>query len=120
MAVLEGVAPAQRIGAGLLFLFIALGVLVVQPAGPTVSGILAGINLLMSAAFLLTVGRDTTAEPTYDVGFWLLAVVVALAMYLGTGLLIAGEVDIFQLLVFIIGFGLVLGILAELRHRLTA
>lgn len=119
MAILEDVDPRQRVGAGLLFLIIALGVLVVQPAGPPLSAILASVNLPFSAFFLVTVGRDTTSEPSYDVGFWLLAVVVALGMYLVTGLLITGAVDTFQVLVFIIGFGLVLGVLAELREKLT-
>lgn len=118
MAILEKVDPKQRIGAGLLFLIIGLGILVVQPAEPIVTAILAGVNLLLSALFLVTVGRDTTTEPAYDVGFWLLAVLVALAMYLGASLLITGDMDTVQLLVFIIGFGLVLGFLAELREKL--
>lgn len=119
MAVFEDAEPEQRVGAGLLFLIIAMGVLVVQPATPIITAVIAGVNLLISAVFLMTVGRDTTENPGYDVGFWLLAVTVALAMYLFTTLLAADTIEVFQVLVFIIGFGLVLGILAELREKLT-
>lgn len=118
MAFLEDVEPRQRVGAGLLFLIIAVGVLVVQPATPILTAIVASINLLFSALFLVTVGRDTTTA-TYDVGFWLLSIVVALAAYLLTAIVLAGTIDLFQVLVFTIGFGLVLGLLAELRAKLT-
>jgi hypothetical protein len=118
MALLEDVEPRQRVGAGLLFLIIAMGVLVVQPATPILTAIIASINLLFSALFLLTVGRDTTTA-TYDVGFWLLSIVVALAAYLSTTIVLTGTIDLFQALVFTIGFGLVLGLLAELRANLT-
>jgi hypothetical protein len=118
MALLEDVEPRQRVGAGLLFLIIAMGVLVVQPATPILTATIASVNLLFSALFLLTVGRDTTTA-TYDVGFWLLSIVVALAAYLLTTIVLTGSIDLFQVLVFTIGFGLVLGLLAELRAKLT-
>lgn len=119
MVIFEGVEPEQRVGAGFLFLIIAMGVLVVQPATPIITAVIAGINLLFSATFLITAGQDTTENPAYDVGFWLLSVIVALAMYLFTTLLLTATLDIFQTLVFIIGFGLILGLLAELRAKLT-
>ncbi|TMT80232.1 hypothetical protein E2L06_18420 [Haloterrigena sp. H1] len=119
MAIFEDMEPERRVGAGLLFLIIAMGVLVVQPATPIITAVIASINLLISATFLITVGRDTTEKPAYDVGFWLLSVIVALAMYLFTTLLLTGTLYIFQVLVFIIGFGLILGFLAELRAKLT-
>ena len=119
MAFLETVAPERRIGAGLFFLIIAMGILVVQPVSPLLTGVLAIITLLASAVFFVTVGRDTTSEPAYDVGFWLLSVVTALGMYLATGFVLEGDVDTVGLLVFVIGFGLVLGVLAELRAKLT-
>ncbi|TKR24939.1 hypothetical protein [Natronomonas salsuginis] len=118
MALLGDVEPRQRVGAGLLFLIIAMGVLVVQPATPVLTATIASINLLFSALFLLTVGRDTTTA-TYDVGFWLLSIVVALAVYLSTTIVLTGTIDLFQVLVFTIVFGLVLGLLAELRANLT-
>ncbi|MFC7116536.1 hypothetical protein ACFQH2_18505 [Natronoarchaeum sp. GCM10025703] len=79
MAVFREIDVRQRVGAGFLFLIIAIALLVTQPADQVLSAILAGINLLISAFFLVTVGRDTTEEPTYDVGLWLLSMVVALS-----------------------------------------
>jgi len=119
MAIFEDVEPERRVGAGLLFLGIAMGVLVVQPATPMITAVIASTNLLISTIFLITVGRDTTETPAYDVGFWLLAVIVALVMYILTTLLLAGTLYIFQVLAFVIGFGLSLGVLAELRAKLT-
>lgn len=118
MAIFEDVDPTQRVGAGLLFLIIAMGVLVVRPATTSLTAVLAIVNLLISALFLITVGRDTTAEPAYDVGFWLLSLVVGLATYLFTTLLLTGSVNTLQVLVFIITFALVLGFLAEVRAKL--
>ena len=87
----------KRVGAGLLFLIVAIAVLVVQPAESAVTVAVAGLNLLLSALFLLTVGRDTVEDPGYDVGFWLLAMVVALGMYLVAALVGPGEIDLFSL-----------------------
>jgi hypothetical protein len=119
MVTISTVDVEQRLGAGLLFLLIAVAVLFLQPAAPVLTAVIAGLNLLLSAGFLLTVGRDTADEPSYDVGFWLLAMVVALGMYLAVTLGLTGEVDTFRLLLFIIGFGIILGVLADLRARVT-
>ncbi len=108
----------QRLGAGFLFLVIALAVLVVQPGSQVLTAVIAGLNLLISAVFLLTVGRDITDKPTYDVGFWLLSMVIALGMYLVSTIGFSDTSDLGQVLVFIIGFGLLLGIGAELRGRI--
>lgn len=109
---------SQCLGAGFLFLAIALAVLVVKPGSQIVTAVVAGFNLLISAIFLLTVGRDISDEPTYDVGYWLLSIVFALAMFLVSTIGLSDAGDLTQLLVFIIGFGLLLGIGAEVRLRM--
>lgn len=119
MAPFSDMSVKQRLGAGLLFLVIALGVLVTRPWEPMIIAVIAGLSLLISAVFFLTVGRDTVEDTGYDMGFWLLAVVTATAAYIGAGFGIRGEIDTPEFLVFIIGFGILLGLLAEIRDRIS-
>lgn len=119
MALFSDMDVEKRLGAGLLFLIIALGVLVTRPWEPMLVGAVAGLNLLISAVFLLTVGRDTVEDTGYDMGFWLLALATATAAYIGAGFGIRGEIDTTEFLVFIIGFGILLGLLAEIRGRIS-
>lgn len=68
---------------------------------------------------ILTVGRDTVEDTGYDMGFWLLALVTATAAYIAATLGIRGELDTTEFLVFILGFGILLGFLAEIRGRIV-
>lgn len=119
MAIFADIDAQQRIKAGLLFLLVAVMTLYTQPAGEVLSAVIAGINLLISTLFLVSVGRDTTEEPGFDVGFWLLAMVSALGTYIVSALVTTGTVPLFGMLLFIIGFGIILGLLAEVRGRIT-
>ena len=119
MAIFAEIDSQQRINAGILFLLVALVTLYTQPAGHGLSAVIAGINLLISTLFLVSVGRDTTEKPTFDVGLWLLAIVAAVGMYIVSALVTTGTVPLFGMLLFIIGFGISLGLLAEVRGRIA-
>ncbi len=118
MKFLENVDEKNRLAAGLLFLIIAVAVLLTSPFVNYVTAAVASLNILISAVFLLTVGRDTT-ETDRDMGLWLLSLVTATGTYLGVSMFVRNEFVIFEFLVFIIAFGLVLGLLDDLRWRIV-
>lgn len=116
---LADLSRQQRIGGGFLFLLIAVAVLAGQPfEDQFLLAAIAGLNLLISAGFFVTVGRETaTADDTDFVGQWALSVATATFVYASISMALSGEIDILQFTAFVVGFSLFHALFSWLREQ---
>lgn len=119
MDALDNMARSRRIGAGFLFLLIAVALLFTQPIENQL--LLAGIaalNLLISAFFFATIGVETVGGSTgFDVPTWVISVLFATAVYTLVSIGIGGELNVIELVTFVVGFGIGLAFFSALRER---